>query len=420
MRTRVRLAAMMFLTYGIQGAWWPLLSLHLDDLNISGRHRGWIFATLALSALVTPLWAGRLADRRVAAQKLLAIIYALGTVLLAVVGFGLASTFAGLFPLFLAYWLLTAPYLGLSSTIAMRNLERPREEFGGIRLWGTVGWMASGWLVAAVMSLPTGPKTHGAHEAFWIASSLSAVLAIGCLFLPNTPPLASGTRGIPWREATAMLKRPGVAVVLFAGFAVSLTTPFVYQAVPKYLRDIGLPRARIASAMTLGQVPEIIALGLLPLVLARFGRRTTMAAGIASWVVYHALFASQPSVILALVAIPLNGFAIAFFHVAAPMYLDSQAPPNRRAGVQSLWVMITSGLGCLAGGLLAGEVMEHAGNDWRLVFAIPASIALALLIAFLVAFRPEAAATPSVEILPVPVGGAAARAVALSPEPGER
>ena len=32
-----RLAGMMVLVYGVQGAFWPLLAVHLQDLGIDGR-----------------------------------------------------------------------------------------------------------------------------------------------------------------------------------------------------------------------------------------------------------------------------------------------------------------------------------------------------------------------------------------------
>ena len=60
---------------------------------------------------------------------------------------GVGRSVASLFPAFLIYWIILIPYLNLTSAIALRNLAQPREEFGGVRLWGTIGWMASGWVV---------------------------------------------------------------------------------------------------------------------------------------------------------------------------------------------------------------------------------------------------------------------------------
>jgi NHS family nucleoside permease-like MFS transporter len=164
------------------------------------------------------------------------------------------------------------------------------------------------------------------------------------------------------------------------------------------MKDAGLTQSRVGAAMTLGQVLEILALIALPRVVDRLGRRATMSLGIGSWVLYHGLFASRPGVPLALAAISLNGLAIAFFHVAAPMYLDAEAPADRRAGVQGLWVLLTSGLGGLLGGLLAGEVMHRGGGDWRVVFAVPTAIAAVILVGFATLFRSgiaEEATAPS-------------------------
>ena len=66
---------MMALVYAVQGSFWPLLAVHLADLGIYGRDRGWIFATLAIGLLSVPLGAGQLVDRFMATQRLLTLTY---------------------------------------------------------------------------------------------------------------------------------------------------------------------------------------------------------------------------------------------------------------------------------------------------------------------------------------------------------
>src|SRR5512135_781243 len=132
-RIQWRLAGMMALLYAVQGAFWPLLTVHLRDLGIDGRGRGWIFATMALGSLAMPLGAGQLVDRLMPIQRFLALVYALGTGFLVVLACGVTARSDVLFVLFLVYWLLTAPASGLSNALAMRNLARPREEFGAVR-----------------------------------------------------------------------------------------------------------------------------------------------------------------------------------------------------------------------------------------------------------------------------------------------
>src|SRR3954447_13523272 len=101
-RTRWQLAGMMALLYGVQGAFWPLLAVHLRDLGIEGRGRGWIFATLALGSFAMPLGAGQLVDRLMAAQRFLALANLAGTTILVSLARGVPATSPTLFAWFLA------------------------------------------------------------------------------------------------------------------------------------------------------------------------------------------------------------------------------------------------------------------------------------------------------------------------------
>jgi MFS family permease len=194
--------------------------------------------------------------------------------------------------------------------------------------------------------------------------------------------------------AADLLRRPAVVVFLVSAFGVSLTTPFVYQVVPPYLTTLGLPRSRVAMAMSLGQILEVSMLTVLPWLMRRLGQRWTLTVGIAAWVVSYAIMAARPPLWVALLGIPLNGVAIALFHIAGPMFLDGQAPPSRRASVQCLYIVITAGVGSLLGNLLAGELVSQAGGIGASVFLVPCVVNLGLLAIFAWYFHPEA--TPAV------------------------
>ncbi len=389
---RRRLAGMMALVYAVQGAFWPLLAVHLKDLGIDGRARGWIFATMALGSFAMPLGVGHLVDRLMAAERFLALAYALGTGFLLVLACGLTTQPAVLFALFLVYWLITAPTYSMSAALALRNLARPGQEFGRVRLWGTVGWMVVGWVVSGVMAWSgTARRGKGAYEAFWLAAGFSLLLAGYGLTLPHTPPLATGDRDASGlREALELVRRPPVAVFLLTAFGVCLTTPFVYQVMPTYLESRGLPRAWVSTAMTLGQWLEIATLAILPWLFRRFDFKWTLALGIGAWVARYSSLALDPPLGVGLASIPLHGVAIACFSVGGQVYMDSQAPTHRRASAQALLVMLTSGIGTLLGSVLAGEVVDRFAGDYVKIFLIPCMIDLILLIYFCARFRPHA------------------------------
>ena len=395
---RARLAGMMALLYAVQGAWYPVLAVHLQDLGIGGRPRGWIFASLAIAAMVTPFGAGQLADRVMPTQRLMVIVHALGAGVFVAIAMGVTRRADALFGIFLVYWLIVAPGYGLANSLCFRNLERPAEQFGGVRLWGTVGWMGVGWGVTLLLAVRgTTEVGQGVYEAFWVAAALSAVLAVYCLTaLPNTPPLHRGAgqkAGVKAGSAAGeLLRRPNVAVFLAVAFVVSLTTPFVYQAVPGYLESLGLPRAWLSTAMTLGQVLEILGLAALPRVLRGLGSKGTMALGIGAWMAYYAVLAARPPLGVVLAVLPINGLGIACFIVAGQMFLDGEAPAHRRASAQGLHFTVTSGVGSLLGNLLAGEIVAALGGIGPVVFVAPALLCAAALALLLARFRAGPAA----------------------------
>jgi MFS family permease len=391
---RTRLSVMMALIYAVQGAWYPLLALHLGDLGLHGRERSWIFASYPIATIVMALGVGALVDRRMATQGYLAICYAIGACLLCWIALGPKVGPVALCGLFFVYWLITAPTSGIAASLAMRNLSRPQAEFGGVRLWGTIGWLVVGWFVSVTMAWFGSIRSGGgAFEAFWVAAGLSVGMAGFALFLPNTPPLAGGGTSIRLGAIGQLLNTPAVPVYLVSAFCVSLTMPFLYQVLPTYLESEGLPRAWSATALTLGQWPEILGLAVLPWLLLRLGAKGTLLLVIGSYVIRFGSLAVGPPLWMALAGIPLQGIGIACFTVGGQVFLDTCAPGERRAGAQALNMLVTSGLGAFLGSLLAGELVNWFRGDMRLVFLVPCLIQSGLIVFFCLGFRPNVRAT---------------------------
>ncbi len=392
-RMRLRLAVMMGLIYSVQGAFWPVMTIHLADLGVAERGRSVIFATMAIASFAMPLGAGQLVDRFLPTRWYLVASFGAGAVVLGLIAVGVATSVPAFFGLFLVYWLIMAPSYSLSNSLAFRNLARPDRDFAGVRLWGTVGWMAVGWVVSGVMGLAErgGPLRHGATEAFWVAAVASLITSVYCWTLPPTPPVhvtPGGRRSTVRDDVLDLLRRPGVAVYLISAFGVSLTTPFVYQVMPQYLRRIGMDRAWVASAMSLGQWPEIVGLAVLPLLIIKCGYRNTLIIGVGAYAVRFGSLATEPSLLIATLGIPLHGVGVACFSIVGQMFINSRAAPDRRASAQSINTVVNGGLGSMSGSLLAGEVVRWLPARPGLVFAVPALIHL-VLVGFLLARFPR-------------------------------
>ena len=380
---------MMALVYAVQGSFWPLLAVHLADLGIGGRGRGWIFATLAIGSLAAPFAAGQVVDRIVATQRLLALTYAVGTGLLVLVASAFVTQVGWMFLVFLAFWLVVGPAYSLSNSLAMRNLGDPLSEFGWVRAWGTAGWMIAGWVVSLVMLFSGSTRMgQGAFEAIWVGAILALATSIYCLTLPHTPPLAVGPRGKhALRDSLDLVRQPDIAVLLITSFGVYLTAPMVYQVIPGYLERRGLPRAWISTTMTLGQLAEIGTLAVLPWLLRRFGVKATLMLGIAAYFLRFLSLTFDPPLWLAVSGTLLHGVGIAGFVVGGALYIDSRCGVHVRASAQALFLVCMSGMGALLGNLMAGEIVGRTAPGDVLVFLIPCVIDGALLLYFLRGFR---------------------------------
>lgn len=391
-----RLSTMMALIYAVQGSFWPLLAVHLSDLGIHSRDRGWIFATLAIASATVPLGAGHLVDRLMATQRVLAATYGVGTLFLIYLASGRVTSAPAIFGVFLFYWLLTAPAYSLANSLAMRNLDDASRDFGRVRSFGTTGWMVSGWVVTLVMAASGSTQAgNGAFEALWVAAAFSAATSVYCLTLPHTPPLAVGARAIRLREAGGeILRRPGVVCVLILGLGVYMTIPVNFQIIPGYMESAGLPRAWVTAAMSLGQTSEIALLVGLPWILRRAGAKTTLAIGITAWLVRYLSLAFHPPLWVIVAGALLQGVGIACFTVGAQVYLDSKAPGHLRATAQAMMLVATSGLGALLGSLLIGELATRSHSRDVLVFLFPCTILGALLLYLLRGFRESASDVP--------------------------
>jgi NHS family nucleoside permease-like MFS transporter len=92
----VSLSLMMFLEFAIWGAWAPVLAARLlGPLKMTGKQTGWIYATLPLACIISPLVAGQLADRWVNTEWILAVAHLVGAGLLFIAA--RKTAFKGLF-----------------------------------------------------------------------------------------------------------------------------------------------------------------------------------------------------------------------------------------------------------------------------------------------------------------------------------
>jgi len=394
-----RLSVMMFLQFFIWGAWFVTLGTFLgSNLQAQGPEIGQAFSTQSWGAIIAPFFVGLIADRFFNAERLLGILHLLGAGLM--VAMAQVADFASFYPLVLAYMLVYMPTLALVNSVSFGQLAAPEQQFGRIRVWGTLGWIVAGLVISygfgwdAQAALAQGALKN----TFLLAGGASLLLGLYSFTLPATPPTSQGerltARQLLGLDALALLKEKNFALFFLASILICIPLAFYYQNANPFLTAIGVENA--TGKMTLGQVSEVLFMLALPLFLARFGIRWTLLLGMGAWVLRYVLFAfgdAGSGMWLLLLGIVLHGICYDFFFVSGQIYTNSKAGAAMKSQAQGLITLATYGVGMLIGFAVAGEITarhtDASGAQWQEIWLFPALFAGVVLVAFGLFFKGE-------------------------------
>ncbi|PAZ03016.1 MAG: hypothetical protein CAK89_03580 [Opitutia bacterium AMD-G3] len=371
--TRFIAGLVMFLTFFGWGVFFVpmgsyLATIYPKDETIIGA----AYSMGPLAAMISALLAGWLADRSFSPRLLLAVLSALGGLLLVYAPHaGGPSAFQGVL---FAHSLCFFAALPLLNSVVLASLDDPGRQFGAIRLWGTIGWIVSGVLIGTVLAKYYDPAVATQPIIFYLGGAALVLVAGCCLLLADPVKKEAGpaVSGGLWK-----LLGDG-KFLLFLVFSVLFCIPLAlyYSYANTFLKSSGI-----------GQ----------PLLAARFSAKTILLFGMACWALRYWLFAEFPSSGLALfTAIAIHGACYDFFFVTGTLYADRKAPEGLRNTAQSVLTWATLGLGLFIGNRIAPLLHERFITvvDGKTVFAkefwlYPSAFALVLLVVFALVFHDD-------------------------------
>ncbi|MEY4388211.1 MAG: putative nucleoside transporter YegT [Verrucomicrobiota bacterium] len=361
-KNRLLFSVMMFLQFFIWGSWYVTGPNYLSTIGFTASDFGWTYSVGPIAGMISPFFVGMIADRFFAAQRVLGVMHLLGAALM----FFATTQMRGASPspnainlVFFGYMLTYFPTLALTNTLAMRNMTNPEKEFPGIRVLGTIGWIAAGLALTQV----GWDKTV---NMFYLTSAASVALGLFSFMLPHTPPLESGpvsARQILGLDAWVLLKDRSYLTFMLASTLICIPLAFYYQIASRVVEMSGLP---IGQTMSYGQMSEIFFMLVMPLFFARLGVKWMLAVGMLAWVTRYALFAvGAPDEVrwMIIAGILLHGICYDFFFVTGQIYTDQIAPKQVRAQAQGMLVLFTLGLGMTIGAQVAGRIEASHTTD---------------------------------------------------------
>jgi nucleoside transporter len=405
---------MMFLEFAIWGSWFVVFFPYLLRHGFSGTQAGMLIGNMALGAIFSPMLVGVLADRFFASERLMAVLNFAGAALL----YWMAqiqdpNQFWLLYAVSLVYALVYNPTLALVNSVSFTHVPDATRDFPSIRVLGTIGWIVANLFVGKTLDFYT-------NQPLLLAVGLSVALGVVSLFLPHTPPTGKKGDAFPFARALSLFKDPSFAVFFGVSAVITVVLAFYYAVTSDFLGKVtrldqiptalnwyfvttdtqtGQPKLDVPSMMVIGQYVEILMLLLLPLCLWRLGMKWVLALGMLAWGVRYGLFALGGPFGVLLLGVALHGICFDFFFAAGFIHVDNSAPKDIRGSAQSLFALLTYGLGMWLGSMLAGFLQDHftvqlvpgdaatSVTNWSAFWTIPSLGVLLSLAVFVLFFR---------------------------------
>jgi nucleoside transporter len=435
MSPRMKFSIMMFLEFFIWGAWLPLAFTYLSELKFTPWQIALFMNAFAIASITAMFFSNQFADRNFAAERFLAFSHLIGG--LAILGIGFVHTywpqmgltgvpeFWAFFALMLLHSLFYVPTISITNSIAFTNLKDPTHDFGPVRLWGTIGWIAASLpFVFILLDWSKVPALDGTNFVDWLGSTFnpdnskkgtalldgisltyvaagvaSLILAGFSLTLPHTPPkqAESEETRFAWLESMKLLNHPFMLVLFAATFIDATVHQGFFLMTGSFLKDrVGIPAQWVMPVMSIGQVAEIGTMAILGFVLKRFGWRTTMIFGILGHTARFGVFAFFPEPAPAILINVLHGVCYAFFFATVYIFVDEYFPKDARASAQGLFNFLIIGIGPLVGNFLWPFTQDLFTVDgvvnYQILFLVPSGTALVAALLLLFFFFPPSSA----------------------------
>jgi len=390
----VRLWIMVFLHYFVWGSWYVTMGTYLTQtLKFEGGQVGLAYGSTAIGAIVSPFFAGIIADRFLATQKLLGILHLVGAGFLYLVT--MQGTFSAFYPLLILYTVSYMAGHGLTNTLTLHHAVNPGKEFPIVMMAGSVGWIAAGLV-------NSGLKLEDNVGMFQLACGAAALMGLYSLTLPNTPPKGAGqkvsVRTMLGFDALKLMREPSFATFMLCSFLICIPLSFYFAWMNVFLNELGIANA--AAKMTIGQVSDVVFLLLLPVLLPVFRSKGILIVGMAAWALRFGLFAwfdtARDAQWMMYLGIAVHGMCYDFIFVMGRMYVDKRASADIRGAAQGLHAFVTLGIGMFVGSWLSGVVGQHYASqvaegpvthNWQMIWAIPAVLSVVLTILFAALFK---------------------------------
>jgi PPP family 3-phenylpropionic acid transporter len=348
--------AALYSVIGVQLPYWPL---YLASKGLDAAQIGQILAATYLVKIISNPLLGHAADRYGGRRRWLIAIAILS---LATTGlFAYSHDFVSVLLVTLLSSAAFTPMLPLGDNLTLQNTIRHRLDYGRIRLWGSISFIA----VASIAGLGL---VDAPRPAILWSCLAGLIVTSGATFqLPE--PRVRVEKDEP--KPIAALFRSRTFLLFLAANSLNQVSHMIYYGFATLnWHAAGLSGTAIGCFWGEGVVAEVMMFLFGAKLVERFGPGVMMAsggiAGAIRWTVLGATVAPLPLAIAQL----LHAFTFAAAHLGAMHFIIRAVPPSLSARAQGIYSAVTTGVVPGIAMLASGRLYQTLGGHAFLVMSV--------------------------------------------------
>ncbi len=284
---------------------------------------------------------------------------------------------------FATFWTAIMP---LTEALAMRGVRAYGLDYGRMRLWGSLTFIAAGllggWTLGRYGAWPIVPLMIAASAALVLAATVTAISAFPDQQESTNGPATAST-GIEWQDVGMLLRTRAFFLLLLVSGLGQATHAVYYAFGTIHWQAIGLPATSIGVLWSIGVIAEIGLFAVSGWVSARVSSAWLLVIGAAAGVLRWPLVALDPPFAMLCLIQVLHGLTFGAVHLGAIHLISQLAGEDRASTAQGLHATFAAGIFMAAAFAASGPLYRAFGGGAYLAMALVAGAAVLLGLALI-------------------------------------
>ncbi|TZE80919.1 MFS transporter [Calorimonas adulescens] len=350
----------------------PLLNLYFSRIGFSGTEIGIIASgELMVSVLMQPVW-GMISDRyRKRRHIFMVSAFTCSLIILANMrykDFGHVFVIMGILSLFQC---ALVPVLDSS---VMIELKGRGEEYGTFRLFGSLGYAVTSIAIGSLADRLT-------LEIIFIAYAVS--MAITGVISFKLPEKYADDSGIVRSSPGSLFKNRNFSIFLIVAFMSQASMVVSENFLGVYIDYLKGSSSMVGLAWMLAALSEIPVFYFTGKLIKRYNLRKIIILALILVFLRVLLYGLSTTPLMVIVVHGISGLDYATFSAAAINFVSRHTPDSLKTSGQTVYTMVSTGLGGMVGNILGGTIMDKVGiRAMYLSFSMVILISLIVFILF--------------------------------------